>query len=115
MRTRCAADRKIHLNARLLNAELRLDRSAMKMLIMLLQTALASLTSAAAADWPEFVELHTGEWFSLGNHRFNATVSANAVARTLPAGAPVRVRAQWRRSDTAPLEKAVFVRSGTHN
>ena len=65
------------------------------MLIMLLQTALTAVTSAAAADWPEFVELHTGEWFSLGNHRFNATVSANAVA-TLPAGVPVRVRAHGR-------------------
>eukprot|EP01050_Picozoa_sp_SAG11_P004903 SAG11_NODE_326_length_10708_cov_6.937035_4_plen_1050_part_00 len=60
--------------------------------------------------WPPIVKTGTsgaGEWASVGNHRFNASLSYSIAG----AVAPVLVRAQWRRSDAAPLDKAVFVRT----
>ena len=84
-------------------------------MVMLLMPARAAGSRAQpTTDWPEIVQLRAGQWFSLGNHRFNATVSAQTLSQ-LPAGAHVAVNAEWRRSDSMPLDKAVFVRAGGSN
>ena len=64
-------------------------------------------------QWPAIEPLphHAGEWSSVGNHRFNATLPAQLVS----AGTSAVVRVVWRRSDSSPLSKAVFVRTAGSN
>ena len=80
-------------------------------MVMLLPAGAAWSLAQPTTYWPDIVQLRAGEWFSLGNHRFNATVPAQTLSQ-LPAGAHVTVNAEWRRSDSMPLDKAIFVRAG---
>ena len=61
------------------------------------------------AAWPAYTSLGAGRFHSFGNHRFNITLPATAVA----AGSASST-AQWRRSDSSPLEKAVFITTSGH-
>ena len=61
------------------------------------------------AAWPAYTSLGGGRFHSFGNHRFNVTLPAAAAA----AGSASST-AQWRRSDSSPLEKAVFITTSDH-
>ena len=57
--------------------------------------------------WPGYTPLpaRPGAWTSLGNHRFNLTLSPRPTTTEAEAVATV----VWRRSDPSPLSKAVFI------
>ena len=80
--------------------------------------AVHSCGGASAGDnavvWPPYQPLvgHTGYFTSVGNHRFNVTVHA-ADTDAGPGGSVV-ASIPWRRSDTNPLAKAVYVTSSAN-
>ena len=71
----------------------------------------APRASPAAPAWPDYQPLGgaPGRFMSMGNHRFNITLAAGAEAA---GGASALATLVWRRSDSSPLAKAVFVTSG---
>ena len=92
------------------NFTIQLDTTALKTDDAVEKPTALSADASGITPWPPIVK--TGaSWTSVGNHRFNATLPAVAALGSL--AAPVLVRAQWRRSDSAPLRKAVFVRTAS--
>ena len=65
--------------------------------------------AVAAAAWPAYTSLGGGRFRSLGNHRFNVTLPAAAAAGSATASA------EWRRSDSSPLDKAVFITTASNH
>ena len=61
----------------------------------------------ATTRWPNYAETSPGNFMSFGNHRFNFTVEHTPEAAETPG--PVLVTAVWRRSDSNPGLKAVFI------
>ena len=87
-------------------------------LVVCLLIAIAAAAAAAAAavsssNWPPYtnVPLRPGYFKSLGNHRFNITISPQQAA----AAGTANVTVVWRRSDDNPLNKAVYLRSAADN
>ena len=75
--------------------------------------ALAVLACGAAeVAWPPYKPLAAapGHFSSVGNHRFNVSVPAAEAA-----AAAVVVTAVWRRPDSAPLSKAVYITSSANS
>lgn len=76
--------------------------------------SLSEGTGAAAVVWPDYQPIagRTGYFSSIGNHRFNVSVTA---AATEADAAPVVASVAWRRSDAHPLSKAVYVTSSANS
>ena len=79
-------------------------------------SALASCGAAAEVDavaWPAYKPLaaRPGYFSSVGNHRFNISVPAAEAA----AAAAIVATAVWRRPDSAPLSKAVYITSAANS
>ena len=80
--------------------------------------ALSALASCGAAaevvvTWPAYKPLaaRPGYFSSVGNHRFNISVPAAEAA----GAAAVVATAVWRRPDSAPLSKAVYITSAANS
>jgi hypothetical protein len=76
-----------------------------------------SASFLASVRWPDYEPISgkAGYFQSLGNHRFSASFVEAAESPGVTTAAVACVQAVWRRSDSAPLVKAVYVRGSSRN